>query len=192
MLERSEDRQEAWSCLGMAGLGSGRNVSIPGGCAPCLVMTIPPSMASDERLRTAAWLGPPGCWGSDGMQPTFQVRPVHDGALSGGQESAGRTAPVDRASRSAPLLSPGDPELPAPRRCRLAPWDRSPLHRVAPSQLSARVGAAHSSSSRPGLRTLAGRPCGALVGHRPVIVVSARSSQLTWRPPNQADQWLSG
>jgi hypothetical protein len=49
-----------------------------------------------------------------------------------------------------------------------------------------------SSGSRPGLRTLAGRPCRAAgSATRPVIVVSARSSQLAWRPPNQTDQWLS-
>ena len=53
-----------------------------------------------------------------------------------GQEPAGGRAPVDRAGRPAPLLSPGDPALPAPQWCRLAPWTWSLLHRVAPSLLS--------------------------------------------------------
>jgi hypothetical protein len=47
-----------------------------------------------------------------------------------GQQPAGGRAPVDRAGRPAPLLSPGDPALPVPRRCRLGPWAWSLLHRV--------------------------------------------------------------
>src|ERR671912_1476743 len=148
-------------------------------------------MASDERLSTAAWLGLRavevlmGC-SRPGIPGRFLTW------VSVGQEPAGRAAPVDRAARSAPLRSPGDPALPAPRRRRLAPWDRFLLHRVAPSQLPARgrCGALEQLEAR--VADLGGQAVqGRLVGHRPVIVVSARSSQLPWRPPNQADQWLS-
>jgi hypothetical protein len=93
--------------------------------------------------------------------------------------------------RLTPLLPPGDPALPTPRRCCLAPWDRSMLHRVTSMAV---VGSVRRtwSSSRPRSRTLAGRPCrAAWSATGPVTVVWLRSSQLTWRPSNQADQRIS-
>src|SRR4029450_4617580 len=85
------------------------------------------------------------------------------GAVGGVRRAgAGRWACASRSgARSALLLPPGDPELPAPQRCRLAPWDRSLLHRVAPSQVSApaRVGAVRLERLKARSPTLVGRPC---------------------------------
>jgi hypothetical protein len=85
------------------------------------------------------------------------------GAVGGVRRAgAGRWACASRSgARSALLLPPGDPELPAPQCCRLAPWDRSLLHRVAPSQVSApaRVGAVRLERLKARSPTLVGRPC---------------------------------
>jgi hypothetical protein len=116
----------------------------------------------------------PGCVGAGrrGRSGRFMTWVV-----SAGQEPAGGGAPVDRAARPALLLPPGDPRLPAPQRCRLAPWDRWMLHRVI-SRSVVGVGAAHLQQLTARVADLAGRPCrAAWSATGPVMVV---------RPPGTA------
>jgi hypothetical protein len=134
--------------LGPAGVGVVTRTWTRGGSCGCH-QAVPQRVPA--RVLLGSWSAPgrtQGCGRSGRFMPWV---------VSEGQEPAAGRAPVDRAGWPARLLPPGDPQLPTPRWCRLAPWARS-MHRVISRSVVGLVRRTWSSSP-PGSRSLVGGPC---------------------------------